>query len=95
MSVRFWKATDLCKVLICRSGLLSSDLTGKMGSLSRLMSTLSTKADIVAVFGCSADLVRKNDGVSCFPKGVNTASALTKCHRPECSTNPVTASSGG
>ena len=70
MSVSFWKGSDLCKTLICRNGLPASDLTGEMGSLSRLMSAVSTKADVVAVSGCTADLVWKVDGVAGFAKVV-------------------------
>ena len=72
MSMRFLKGTELCKVLFCRSGLPTSDLTGELGSLFRLLSVVSTKADIVAVSACSADLVRTIDKAAGFTKGVQS-----------------------
>ena len=69
MFVRIWKGTGLCKVLICRSGLPASDLTGEMGTLYRLMSAVSTKANVVAISSCSADLVRTIDGSQGIPYG--------------------------
>ena len=58
MSVKFSKSDSLCRVFLCRSGLPSSDLTGEIGSLTRLLSVMSTKADIVACSGCPVDLIR-------------------------------------
>ena len=69
MSMHFLKGTELCKVLFCRSGLPTSDLTGDLGSLFRLLTVVSTKADIVAVSGCPADLVRTIDKAAGFTKG--------------------------
>ena len=61
MSVRFWKGQYLCKVIACRSRLPTTDLTGELGSMARLLSAISTKADVVACSGCPADLTRTID----------------------------------
>ena len=58
MSLRYWKGQHLCRVVICHSGLPTTDLTGELVSLTRILSAVSTKADIVACFGCPPDLVR-------------------------------------
>ena len=75
MSLRFWKGHELCRVTVCRSGLPSSDLTGELGSLARLLSVVSTKADIVACSGCPAGLLQAIDGMP------TTARAVQSCFR--------------
>ena len=72
MSVRFWKGEDLCRVLVCRNGLPSSELTGELGSLARLLSVVSTKTDIVACSGCPVDLLRTIDQSPFFTGGVQS-----------------------
>ena len=72
MSVKFWKGNTLCRVYVCRSGLPSSDLTGELGSLSRLLSVVSTKADIVACSGCPVELIRTIDYSAFFPRAVQS-----------------------
>ena len=72
MCLRFCKGQDLYQVVVCRSGLPSTDLTGELGSLSRLFSAVSIKADIVACSGCSSDLVRTIDEMSCFTRPVQS-----------------------
>ena len=72
MSVRFWKGEDLCRVLVCRNGLPSSELNGELGSLARLLSVVSTKTDIVACSGCPVDLFRTNDQSPFFTGGVKS-----------------------
>ena len=74
MSVRFWKGDKLCRVFICRSKLPSSQLTGELGWLSRFLSVVSTRADVVACSGCSVDFVRTLDHCSYFPRGVQSCS---------------------
>ena len=72
MTLRYWEGQNLHRVLICRSQLPATDLTGELGSLSRLLSVVSTKADIVACSGSSVDLLRTIDPLfsravqSCF-----------------------------
>ena len=63
MSLRFCKGQYLCKVIVCRSGLPTTNLTGELGSLARLLSSISTKADIVACSGCPFELIRTIDEV--------------------------------
>ena len=58
MFARFWKGDTLCKVLICRSGVLVRGLNGELGSLARLMSAISTQADIVSCSGVPLDFVK-------------------------------------
>ena len=72
MSVKFWKDNTLCRVYVCRSGLPSSDLTGELGSLSRLLSVVSTKADIVACSGCPVELIQTIDNNVFFPRAVQS-----------------------
>ena len=72
MSVRFWKGQYLCKVIVCRSGLPTTNLTGELGSLARLLSSISTKADIVACSGCPSELIRTIDEVPTAVRAVQS-----------------------
>ena len=72
MSLRFWKGSTLCRVFIGRSGLPTTGLTGALGSLARLLSVVSTHADIVACSGCPLDLVRAIDHHPSFPRGIQS-----------------------
>ena len=72
MSWRFWKKTELCRVLICRSELPSTELAGELGSLARLLSVVSTKVDVVACSGCSVDFDRTIDEVPSFTRSVQS-----------------------
>ena len=63
MSVRFWKGQYLCRVVACRSGLPTTDPTGEIGSVARLLSAISTKADVVACSGCPSILIRTIDEI--------------------------------
>ena len=72
MSVKFWKGQSLCRVVVCRSRLPSTDLTGEFGSLARLLSVVSTKADVVACSGCPADLIRTIDEVPISARAVQS-----------------------
>ena len=72
MSIKFWKGDSLCRVFVCRSGLPSADLTGDLGSISRLLSVVSTKADIVAYSGCPVELIQTIDHNEFFPRAVQS-----------------------
>ena len=72
MTVRYWEVQNLHRVLICRSQLPATDLTGELGSLSRLLSVVSTNADIVACSGSSVDLLRTVDYSSLFSRAVQS-----------------------
>ena len=72
MSVKFWKSDSLSRVFVCRSGLPSTDLTGELGSISRLLSVVSTKADIVACSGCPVELIQTIDHNAFFPRAVQS-----------------------
>ena len=61
MFLRYWRETKLCTIFICRSALPAADLYGELGSLSRLLSVVSTDPDIVACSGCSVDYIRTID----------------------------------
>ena len=74
MSVRFWKDEQLCRIFVCRSKLPSSQFTGELGSLSRFLSVVSTRTDIVACSGCSVEFVRTLHRCSYFPRGVQCCS---------------------
>ena len=87
MSVRFWKGDFLCRAFVCRSGLPSTDLTGELGS-SRLLSVVSTKADIVACSGCPVELIKTIDHSDLFSRAVQSCSRFehlrleTMMHKP-------------
>ena len=72
MSLRFWKGAKLCRLFICRSGLTGAGLTEELGSLSRLLSVVSTAPDIVAISGCAVDLIRTVDHHPAYPRGVQS-----------------------
>ena len=72
MTVKFWKGNELCRVLICRSSLPATDVTGELGSLARFLSAVSTQPDVVACSGCHVDLVKTIDQSDYFPQGVQS-----------------------
>ena len=71
MSIKFRKGDSLCRVFVCRSGLPSADLTGDLVSISRLLSVVSTKADI-ACSGCPVELIQTIDHNEFFPRAVQS-----------------------
>ena len=72
MSLRYWKGAKLCRVFICRSGIAGAGLTEELGSLSRLLSAISTAPDVVAISGCAVDLIRTVDKHRSYPRGVQS-----------------------
>ena len=82
MLVRFWKGQYLCKVIVCRSGLPTTNLTGELGSLARMLSSISTKADIVACSGCPSELIRTIDEV---PTSVRAVQSCFRFSQPNLS----------
>ena len=72
MFLRYWRETKLCRVFICRSALPAADLTGELGSLSRLLSVVSTDPDIVACSGCSVDYIRAIDQHPSYSRGIQS-----------------------
>ena len=70
LTVRFWKGQSLCGVLICRSGLPASGISGELGSLARLLSVVSTRADVVACSGVPVELLQTLDQSPHFARGV-------------------------
>ena len=72
MTVKFWKGQELCRVLICRTSLPASDVTGELGSLARFLSTVSIQPDVVACSGCHVDLLKTIDQSEYFPQGVQS-----------------------
>ena len=70
MALHFWKGQILCRVLICRSGLPTSELTGELRSLALLLSVVSTKAVIVACSGTSVEMLQTLDQSPFFSRGV-------------------------
>ena len=70
MYVRFWKDSTLCKVLICRSGVLIRGLNGELGSLARLMSAISTQADLVSCSGVPLDFIKILDKFEFQNRGI-------------------------
>ena len=87
MTVKFWRGHELCRVLICRSSLPATDVTGELGSLARFLSAVSTQPDVVACSGCHVDLVKTIDQSDYFPQGVQSCfrfeqlSLLTLMHK--------------
>ena len=72
MSLRYWNGAKLCRVFICRSGFAGVGLTEELGSLSRLLSAISTAPDVVAISGCAVDLIRTVDEHPSYPRGVQS-----------------------
>ena len=83
MTVRYWEGQNLHRVLICRSQLPATDLTGELGSLSRLLSVVSTKADIVACSGSSVDLLRTVDYSPFFSRAVQSCFRFDQLNLPK------------
>ena len=72
LTVRFWKGQSLCRMLICRSGLPASGISGELGSLARLLSVVSTRADVVACSGVPVELLQTLDRSPHFVRGVQS-----------------------
>ena len=72
MSICFLKGAKFCRVYVCRSGLSGTGLTEELGSLSRLLSVVSTVPDIVAISGSPVDLIRTVDKHPSYPRGVQS-----------------------
>ena len=72
MSVRFWKGSELCRVFVCRSALPTTNLTGELGCLARLLSVTSTRVDIVACSGDTTGLIQTLNQSSFFNRGIQT-----------------------
>ena len=83
MTARYWEGQNLHRVLICRSQLPATDLTGELGSLSRLLSVVSTKADIVACSGSSVDLLRTIDYSPLFSRAVQSCFRFDQLNLPK------------
>ena len=83
MSLRYWKCQHLRRVVICRSGLPSTDLTGELGSLARLLSVVSTKADIVACSGCPSELIRTQDELPTSSRAVQSCFRFSQLNLPK------------
>ena len=73
---------EICRVVVCRSGLPSTELTGELGSLARLLSVVSTKADIVACSGCPAALVRTIVEVPALTRTVQSCFSFSQLDLP-------------
>ena len=82
MSLRFWKGRELFRVTVCRNGPPSSDLVGELGSLARLFSVVSTKADIVACSGCPAELLRTMDEMQTTTRAVQSCFRFSQLDMP-------------
>ena len=72
MFLRYWREAKLCRVFVYRSALPATDLTGELGSLSRLLSVVSTDPDIVACSGCSVDYIRTIDQHHSYSRGIQS-----------------------
>ena len=72
MFINFWKGGELCRVFVCRSSRTTTDVTGELGSLSRLLSAVSPKPGIVACSGCHSELPRAIDESEYYNQGVQS-----------------------
>ena len=70
--LRFWREDALVKVFLCRFGLQSPALAGEMGALSRLLSAVSPKPQLVASSGCGADFIQVADDSGVFSHTVQS-----------------------
>ena len=59
--VRFWKDNTLVKAFVCRYGAQSPSLVGEMCVVSRVLSALSTKPQVVGCSGVSPDFIQVLD----------------------------------
>ena len=68
--IRFWSDSVLSRVYVCRSGVANPDIEGRLGSLSRLLSAISTEPDIVACSGCPLSFIQTIDKSPYFSHAV-------------------------
>ena len=70
MSVRFWKESTLCKVKLSRFSKTIAAPLGYFTTLSRLLSTVSSRPDLVGCSGCPLDVFETLDHCKIFSKGI-------------------------
>ena len=70
LSIRFWKKDTLCLVKLFWYRTASEPASGALMAISRLLSVLSTRSQIVSVSGCPAELIPVLEHSSYFEKGV-------------------------
>ena len=68
--IQFWKGEDLCKVKLCRFGQTVPFPTGHIGALSRVMSAITKRPNLVSCSGCPQDILRSLDKSSLFNRGI-------------------------
>ena len=64
--IRFWKEDSIVKAFVFRYGLQSPPLADEMGALSRVLSAVSTRPQLVAVSRCADDFVQTVDNSGVF-----------------------------
>ena len=70
--IRFWKGDSLVKVFMCRYGLQSPPLAGEMRVLSRVLSEVSTKPQLVACSGSPCDFIQTVDESGLFQRAIHS-----------------------
>ena len=70
LSIRFWKEDFLCKVTLTRFGRTVPVPQGHLGSLSKVLSAISTKPGLVCCSGCPVAVFQSLDESPTFPRGI-------------------------
>ena len=70
LHIRFWKGNSLCKVKLSRFAKTTPVPHGYFTSTARLLSSLSSRPDLVSCSGCPLDAFETFDNCEIFAKGV-------------------------
>ena len=70
LSIRYWKASTLAKVQLCKYPLPSDPGPSQLLMISRLLSFLSTLPQIACVSGCTSEVLRSVELSGLFKKGI-------------------------
>ena len=70
LSIRYWKASTLAKVQLCKYPLPSDPGPSQLLMISRLLSFLSTPPQIACVSGCTSEVLRSVERSGQFKKGI-------------------------
>ena len=68
--VQYWKSTSLVRVYMCRYKLTSDPSSGILNSISRVLPVLSSKPEVVCVFGCTVEIVQTLDRCTLYQQGI-------------------------
>ena len=83
LSTRFWKKDNVCKVTLIRFGRTVPFPTGYFATVSRVVSSISSRPNLVCCSGCPADIFQTLDLGRLFDRGVQQPFRLDDVDLPK------------